>query len=153
MASPFDLKAALLAKHAQHVVFVHFPIALTITAIAFEWLAAWKPGTQAAALADAAFWNLTAAAVMSVAAVATGLLAWQWQLEGAPLRGTLLLHALFGGATAGAILVLWWMRARQRSRSVSSPGRLYFALTVIAFVIITMAGHLGGFVSGVNAGS
>ena len=26
--NPFDLKAALLAKHAQHVVLIHFPIAL-----------------------------------------------------------------------------------------------------------------------------
>jgi uncharacterized membrane protein len=150
VTSPFDLRTALLAKHAQHVVFVHFPIALTITAIVFEWLAAWKPGPRAAALADAAYWNLTAAAVMSVAAVATGVLAWQWQLEGAPLRGTLLLHALFGGASAGAILLLWWQRFRQRDRLLRSPGRLYFALTVVAFAIITVAGHLGGFVSGVN---
>jgi uncharacterized membrane protein len=153
VTSPFDLRSALLAKHAQHVVFVHFPIALTITAIVFQWLAAWKPGPRGAALADAAYWNLTAAAVMAAAAVASGLLAWQWQLDGAPLRGTLLLHALFGAAGAGAILLLWWLRYRQRTQSLSSPGRLYFALTVVAFVIITIAGHLGGFVSGVNTTS
>jgi uncharacterized membrane protein len=150
VTSPFDLRSALLAKHAQHVVFVHFPIALTITAIVFQWLAAWKPGPLGAASADAAYWNLTVAAVMSVAAVATGLLAWQWQLDGTPLKGALLLHALFGGAGAGVILILWWLRLRQRSQSLRSPGRWYFALTVIAFVIITVAGHLGGFVSGVN---
>jgi uncharacterized membrane protein len=28
----FDLKAALLARHAQHVVLIHFPIALFISA-------------------------------------------------------------------------------------------------------------------------
>jgi uncharacterized membrane protein len=150
VTSPFDLKSALLAKHAQHVVFVHFPIALTITAIVFEWLAALKPGPRGHALVDAAYWNLTAAAVMSVAAVATGLLAWQWQLEGAPLKGTLLLHALFGGATASMILLLWWLRLRLRRRSASSTGLVYFALTVVAFVLVTLAGHLGGFVSGVN---
>lgn len=27
-ADPFDIRAALLAKHAQHVVLIHFPIAL-----------------------------------------------------------------------------------------------------------------------------
>ena len=27
---PFDLRAAMLAKHAQHVVLIHFPIALFI---------------------------------------------------------------------------------------------------------------------------
>ena len=26
--NPFDLKTVLLAKHAQHVVLIHFPIAL-----------------------------------------------------------------------------------------------------------------------------
>ncbi len=30
MINPFDLKTALLAKHAQHVVLVHFPIAYSL---------------------------------------------------------------------------------------------------------------------------
>jgi hypothetical protein len=29
----FDLKAALLAKHAQHRVIIHFPIALSIISV------------------------------------------------------------------------------------------------------------------------
>jgi hypothetical protein len=37
-----------------------------------------------------------------VAAVATGPLAWRWQLEQEQLKGTLLLHTLFGSASAGA---------------------------------------------------
>jgi uncharacterized membrane protein len=94
----------MLAKHAQHVVLVHFPIALTTAAIVFEWIAVWRPGPRAAALAEAAYWNLSFAATTVVATLATGLLAWQWQLEGAPLRGTLLLHALFGGAS-GVMIV------------------------------------------------
>ena len=28
MVNPFDLKTTLLAKHAQHVVLIHFPIGL-----------------------------------------------------------------------------------------------------------------------------
>jgi uncharacterized membrane protein len=151
MASLFDLKSAILAKHAQHVVLVHFPIALTTAAIVFEWLAAWRSGPRATALAAAAYWNLTFAAATVVATIATGLLAWQWQLEGAPLRGPLLLHALFGGASGVAIVLLWWLRFRERNRQPRSPGRLYLALTVVAFIIITVTGHLGGFVSGVNA--
>lgn len=151
MSSPFDPRSVLLAKHAQHVVLVHFPIALTITAIVFEWLAVWKPGSRSAALTDAAYWNLTAAAATSMAAVATGLLAWRWELEGAPLEGTLLLHALFGAASAGAILLLWWLRFRQRKQSAGAPGLVYVALTVMAFVIVAVTGHLGGFVSGVNS--
>jgi len=150
VASPFDLKSVILAKHAQHVVLVHFPIALTTAAIVFEWIAVWRPGPRAAALAEAAYWNLTFAATTVVATLATGLLAWQWQLEGEPLRGILLLHALFGGASGVAIVLLWWLRFRERNQQTRSPGRLYLALTVVAFAIITVTGHLGGFVSGVN---
>lgn len=151
MSNPFDLTSVLLARHAQHVVLVHFPIGLTLTAIAFEWLALWKPGARGAALAEAAYWNLAAAALMSVATVATGLVAWRWQLEGAPLTGTLRLHAIFGGASAGAILLLWWLRFRQRQSTNRSPGLAYVAITVIVFAIVALTGHLGGVVSGVNS--
>jgi uncharacterized membrane protein len=34
--NPFDLKTVFLAKHAQHVVLIHFPIALLISAVAFD---------------------------------------------------------------------------------------------------------------------
>ncbi len=40
--NPFDLKAALLAGHAQHPVIVHFPIALFIASAVFEALAVWR---------------------------------------------------------------------------------------------------------------
>ena len=37
--NPFDPKAVLLAKHAQHVVLIHFPIALFLTGVAFDFAA------------------------------------------------------------------------------------------------------------------
>jgi hypothetical protein len=39
---PFDIKRALLAKHAQHIVLIHFPIALFIIGVLFDFLAQWK---------------------------------------------------------------------------------------------------------------
>jgi hypothetical protein len=46
--NPFDLKSALAAKHAQHVVLIHFPIALFIAGVAFDFFSALdetaKPG-------------------------------------------------------------------------------------------------------------
>jgi len=42
--NPFDLKSALLARHAQHVVLIHFPIALFITSVAFDVTALWNGG-------------------------------------------------------------------------------------------------------------
>ena len=87
MLNPFDLKAALAAKHAQHVVLIHFPIALFIAGAAFDFLAHW---TKKQGLAAAAYCNFLVAAVASVPTMITGLLAWQWQLEGQRLKGTLL---------------------------------------------------------------
>jgi len=40
--NPFDLKAALLARHAQHPVIIYFPIALFVASAAFEVLALWR---------------------------------------------------------------------------------------------------------------
>jgi Predicted membrane protein (DUF2231) len=74
--NPFDLKAALLAKHAQHPVIIHFPIALFIASLAFDFLAIWRRNP---ALATVAYYNLLAAAVMTPMAIASGLTAWQWQ--------------------------------------------------------------------------
>src|ERR1700751_828736 len=38
-ANPFDIKTILLARHAQHVVFIHFPIALFTIGVLFDFLA------------------------------------------------------------------------------------------------------------------
>ncbi len=52
--SPLNLKEALLEKHAQHVVLVHFPIALFIVGVAFDFLARWRKQLN---LAAAAYYN------------------------------------------------------------------------------------------------
>ena len=39
--NPFDIRTVVLAKHAQHVVLIHFPLALFIAAVAFDYLAQW----------------------------------------------------------------------------------------------------------------
>src|ERR1700722_9700762 len=106
--NPFDLKAALLARHAQHVVLIHFPIALFIGSVAFDVIARL---TRSLSLARAAYYNLVAAAIMALPAVVTGLLAWRLQLEGAKLRGNLRLHLALGASSAVLIwLLAWWRR-------------------------------------------
>ena len=92
MANPFDLKTVLLAKHAQHVVLVHFPIALFISAVGFDLVAQW---TKRSGLADAAYYNLLVAAISTLPVLVTGILAWQFQLEGQKLKGILVLHLIF----------------------------------------------------------
>ena len=73
---PFDIKAVLLAKHAQHVVLIHFPIALFIIGVLFDFLAQW---TKKPLLAAAAYYNLFAAALTTIPVLITGILAWQWE--------------------------------------------------------------------------
>ena len=85
--NPFDLRSALLARHAQHVVLIHFPIALFLVAVAFDILAVWA---NKDAWRQFAYLNLTLAALAVIPTVLTGVAAWQWQLEGQRLKGILL---------------------------------------------------------------
>jgi uncharacterized membrane protein len=146
-ANPFDLKAALLAPHAQHPVIVHFPIALFIMSAVFEVLALWR---KQPAFASVAYFNLLGAAISIPFTIATGLAAWQWQLEGATLKGNLRLHLVFALTTATIILLLFWRRYRLRTNG-QSPRTGYFALMAVGLLMITLTGHLGGILSGVEA--
>jgi len=144
--SPFDLKAAILARHAQHPVIVHFPIALFIASAVFEVLAIWR---KQPILASVAYFNLIGAALALPVTIATGLGAWQWQLEGATLKGNLRLHLICALTSASLIFILSWMRFRLRAKN-TSPRIAYFAVMGLALMAITLTGHLGGIVSGVE---
>ena len=144
--NPFDLKAALLAGHAQHPVIIHFPIGLFIASVVFDLLAVWR---QKPILAAVAYYNLLGAALTLPLAIATGLGAWQWQLEGATLKGNLRLHMICAVTSALLIFFLCWMRSRLRAKNISL-GVSYVTVTLFALMAITLTGHLGGIVSGVE---
>jgi uncharacterized membrane protein len=67
--NPFDIKTMLIARHAQHVVLIHFPIAVFTVAVAFDYCAHWTN-------------NRPLSAVFTVPVVATGLIAWQFGPRG-----------------------------------------------------------------------
>jgi uncharacterized membrane protein len=146
MANPFDLQTALFAKHAQHVVLIHFPIALFITAVAFDLFAQW---TKRLGLADAAYYNLLLAAISTLPVLATGLLAWQFQLEGQKLKGILLLHLILACISSLLICLVWWVHFRARRRTEALP-TYRLAVELLAVGMVALTGHLGGFLSGVN---
>jgi uncharacterized membrane protein len=145
--SPFDLKAAISAKHAQHVVLIHFPIALSITGFAFDVLARWK---QNRALLSAAYYNLIAAAITSVPAVATGLLAWQWLFAGKRLHGNLRLHLLLALSSSTLIWLACWLHVRDRRKLPQDVPGYRLALELATVAVIAFTGHVGGILSGVN---
>jgi hypothetical protein len=56
MMNPFDLRTILLAKHAQHVVLIHFPIALFISGVVFDLLSRGKRVSQLARPHSQGYW-------------------------------------------------------------------------------------------------
>jgi uncharacterized membrane protein len=147
MANPFDWRAVLLAKHAQHVALIHFPIALFTVGVAFDGIAAW---TKNEIFAKAAMFNLTVAALAVVPTVGTGILAWQLQLEGQRLKGILLYHLLAAMGSAVLILVNWWIHFRSRRQSLSALPLWRLPVELVGVLLVLLTGHLGGFLSGVN---
>ena len=144
MVNPFDPKTVLLAKHAQHVVLVHFPIALFLTGVGFDVAAQWakKP-----VLATVAGFNMMIAALATIPVVLTGLLAWQWQLGGHKLKGILLEHLVLGLTSSALIWLVWWMHRRASRNAFRLPVELLAAL------VVAVTAHLGGFLSGINTPS
>ena len=147
MVNPFDLRTILLAKHAQHVVLIHFPIALFMTGVGFDLLSRGKRDSQ---LAAAAYLNLSIAAATVLPAVATGLLAWQFALDGKRLKGLLLLHLITGLSAALLVVASWWMHWRSRRPDTVSLPRYRIPVELLGVSIIALTAHLGGFLSGVN---
>jgi len=146
--NPFDIRAVVLAKHAQHVVLIHFPLALFVAAVAFDCLAQW---TRNQALAAAAYFNLLLAAASTVPSIATGLAAWQWALEGEPLRGILLLHLVLGCSSGVVIWLVSWIHWRARRRPAARLPNYRLPVEMVGVLLVALTGHLGGFLSGVNA--
>ena len=145
--NPFDIKTLLLARHAQHVVLIHFPIALFIVAVVFDYVA---QRTKNRSLAAAAYFNLLFAAISTIPVVASGLAAWQWALEGQKLKGILLMHLVLGCTSSVLIWVVFLIHWRARRRDQESLPKYRLVIEAIAVLIIVLTGHLGGFLSGVN---
>lgn len=147
MVNPFDPKTVLLARHAQHVVLIHFPIALFVTGVCFDLVAGW---TKRRNLGEAAYSNLLVAALSTIPVVATGILAWRFQLEGQRLKGILLLHLVLAWVSTLMIWLVWWLHFRARRAGDVLPS-YRIPIEFLTVAVITLTGHLGGFLSGVNA--
>jgi uncharacterized membrane protein len=144
------VRAVVFARHAQHVVLIHFPIALFITAVAFDYLAQW---TKSQALAAAAYFNLLLAAASTVPVVVTGIVAWEWALEGQAIKGTLLLHLVLGCLSSVLIWLVWWIHRPVRRQPAAVLPSYRLPLEAVAVLLVGLTGHLGGFLSGVNGPS
>ena len=145
--NPWDPHTAIFAKHAQHVVIIHFPIALFIAGVTFDFISTW---TRRKDLALVAYCSFCGALLTAVPAVLTGLLAWRWELDGRRLKGILLMHLLSGSASLVLIAAVWWVHWRFKRGTGEKPPASRWMLEVLAVAVVAMTGHLGGFLSGVN---
>jgi uncharacterized membrane protein len=127
-------------------VLIHFPIALFIAAVAFDCIAQWSKRRR---LAEAAYYNLLVAAVSTVPVLATGVLAWQFQVEGQKLKGILLLHLILGGVSTVMIWLVWWYISARAVGQVVLPG-YFLIIECLSLGVIALTGYLGGFLSAVN---
>ena len=145
--NPFDIKTLLLAKHAQHVVLIHFPIALFMVGVAFDFVAQWK---RLRNLAAVSYYNLLVAALSTLPVMMTGILAWRWQLDGARLRGNLLLHLVLATISSLLIWAAWSVHYKARRRPDWPLPAYRLPLEFAGALFVALTGHLGGFLSGVN---
>jgi uncharacterized membrane protein len=142
-----DLRSMLLERHAQHVVLIHFPIALFMSGVVFDLLSRGKPDSQ---LARAAYLNLSIAAATILPAIITGVLAWQFAFGGTPLDGMILFH-LIAASFAGVLVVAsWWIHWRRRRSELLPLFHYRIPVELLGIIVIVVAAHTGGFVSGVN---
>jgi len=145
--NPYSIREALLAKHAQHVVLIHFPVALFTAGVLFDFAAHW---TKRGSLAAAAYYNFLVAAISTPLVIATGLLAWQLQLEGQKLEGILLQHLVLGVTSSLIICLVWYMHCRSRCTPAQTPPSYVLAMELVALGLVGLTAHLGGYLSGVN---
>jgi len=147
MLNPFDPRTILLAKHAQHVVLIHFPIALFITGVGLDLLSRGKRDSK---LASAAYLNLSIAAATVVPTIVTGLLAWQFVLEGKRLKGLLLWHVIAASIATVLVITSWWIHRRTRKSEALLLPVFRVPVELLGVAVIALTAHLGGFLSGVN---
>jgi uncharacterized membrane protein len=147
MVNPFDLRTIFFAKHAQHVVLIHFPIALFMTGVGLDVL---SRGNRDSQFATAAYWTLSIAAAAVIPTVLTGWIAWHFVLEDQKIKGLLLLHILAASTATLLVIASWWLHWRTRKSAAPLP-RYRVPLELLGVAVIGLTAHLGGFLSGVNS--
>ena len=126
--------------HPWHVPTVHFPIALTGAALLFLVLALWRRSDM---LERAAFYNITLAAISTIAAGITGYRDYVVRLEGdAPYASVKMFLAVSLLLLTAGIAVARW----RKPDMLWKPSTMVFYILAFlgSFAIASTLGFLGG---------
>ena len=124
-----------------HPIFVHFTIALTVTAFGFD-LLMFASGIRV--LASVGWWILAAAVPISLGTVATGVKSrLELPLEEGEARSFLRVHMALGPMVLGLIVLLsvWRALLWQAGSGVTAA---YLVVMFLVLLAITVQGYLGG---------
>ncbi len=127
--------------HPIHPMVVHFPIALFITSVVFDFLAMrWRHKS----FQDTGFYTLIAGLLGAAAAVLTGALAEEAvENKGIP-ESVIEIHEALGYATLLFFIGLLALRLLMRWKLIRESPALYLAMGVIGIVILSATGYFGG---------
>lgn len=133
---------------AYHVVLVHFPIALWMTATLAIVLRAVSDGPVAKAVDQALVPLLTVGLISGVAAYAVGLMVWPWEtLSATPLGRNHMLVATWSVAYWALLLVTRWIQGERVWEGVTRW--ILAGLAILGSALLGVAGTLGGHLVGV----
>jgi len=133
---------------AYHVVLVHFPIALWMTATLAILLRAFSDGALARAVDRALVPLLTVALISGLAAFAVGLMVWPWEtISSTPLGRNHVLLASWTMAYWALLLVTRWRRGAAVWVGVSRW--IMAGLALLGSVLLGITGTLGGHLVGI----
>src|SRR5215208_6813558 len=129
---------AKLLGHPVHPMLIVLPLGLFIAAVVFDGVYLWRGSP---AFATVAYWNIAAGIIGGLLAAVFGLIDWLAIPTGTRAKRIGLLH---GGSNVIVVLIfaaVWWMRA---DTPELTPTTNLFLLEIVALVLGSVAGWLGG---------
>ena len=133
---------------AYHVVLVHFPIALWMTATLAILIRAFSDGPLAKAIDRALVPLLTLGLITGVAAYVVGLRVWPWEaISATPLGRNHMLLATWTLAYWALLLMTRWIQGE--AIWVGAPRWIMAGLAVLGSALLGITGTLGGHLIGV----
>jgi uncharacterized membrane protein len=125
-----------------HPLFVHFPIALWLSALAFEAASLWRSNDE---------WHRTAVRLLylgtfaGLAAVSTGLMAQNSVEPGRDIQAVLFQHKVLMLITTGFAIALCLYVYSLRNKFSSSARKVFLAGLVVLAILLTFGADRGGF--------